>query len=362
MHGSSLQLQAAPQRRQLPPHNPADRHGALLPARPHVLSQAGTCLRAAQAAPQHWKAQRALVVLAAAGPTSSNSSSGSSQPVRPAAVSPSQVAAASQSPPGSSPSSSNAPGAAKQAAGGSSKTVASHALPWSDDFVEGLQREAQAHGYGTLYAAMGGGVAGLEACAAVEALCKAVQPELRSQGAEWRWAQVVRFVRWARRHVPGAAYMNPLAPSQLRQLLYPAHNRVPGRPDSPAPALTFPVAGTTYLKWEAEQAGGDGGGAEAATAELPKEFELRGVYPPGSPGLAPHALTGGGAPDVGPEVLRVLAGKPGAARKALEALALAGGEAEGKGAHAGAGKAGQSGGAGSVGRVRRASTRSSGST
>ena len=38
--------------------------------------------------------------------------------------------------------------------------------------VEALQVEAKAKGYGKLYAAMGGGEEGLEACIAVEALCE----------------------------------------------------------------------------------------------------------------------------------------------------------------------------------------------
>ena len=37
---------------------------------------------------------------------------------------------------------------------------------------QALQEEARAKGYGKLYAAMGGGEAGLEACVAVEALCE----------------------------------------------------------------------------------------------------------------------------------------------------------------------------------------------
>ena len=44
--------------------------------------------------------------------------------------------------------------------------------PLTVEEVENLQVEAKAKGYGKLYAAMGGGEEGLEACIAVEALCE----------------------------------------------------------------------------------------------------------------------------------------------------------------------------------------------
>jgi DNA polymerase I-like protein with 3'-5' exonuclease and polymerase domains len=161
------------------------------------------------------------------------------------------------------------------------------------------------------------------------------------------------FRAWASRLVPGAAHMNISSGLQVRQLLFP--DAVDGG------VRSFRAPNPEYDAWKEEKdrekaAGGAGGGAAGRrkTAKLaadggaadspspdlvdgkparPKrwlDFDLHGVWGRGEPGrLAVETKTDKGAPAVSTAVLRALAGKPGAARRALtelDAKEAAGGE------------------------------------
>jgi hypothetical protein len=179
-----------------------------------------------------------------------------------------------------------------------------------------------------------------------------------------RQAEAV-FRAWASRLVPGAAHMNISSGLQVRQLLFP--DAVDGG------VRAFRAPNPEYDAWkeekEREKAGGGGGGggsgggsgpacrktAKSAAAAAssssssppdggavdalhpsppspgdegdgdkparPKrwiDFDLHGVWGRGRPGrLAVETKTDKGAPAVSTAVLRALAGKPGAARRAL---------------------------------------------
>lgn len=107
---------------------------------------------------------------------------------------------------------------------------------------------------------------------------------------------------FAARFVPGAVHMNVNSQVQIRQLLFP---------DScPTPTKKFKADNPAYNA--------------AAKPRPPRwlDFELHGLWGPGQPGrLAAGARTETGLPAVRTEALWSMAGKPGAARKALELAA-----------------------------------------
>eukprot|EP00879_Flechtneria_rotunda_P001581 GHRR01001740.1.p1 GENE.GHRR01001740.1~~GHRR01001740.1.p1 ORF type:complete len:951 (+),score=402.49 GHRR01001740.1:427-2853(+) len=114
------------------------------------------------------------------------------------------------------------------------------------------------------------------------------------------------FRGWATKLVPGAEHMNVNSQVQVRQLLFPDQ--------CAGPSKTFKATNPEYVKWQ--EAGSVG--------KRPRrwiDFELYGLWGKDMPGrLAVDVRTEKGIPAVSGAVLRTLAGKPGAAAKALADL------------------------------------------
>ncbi|KAG2498231.1 hypothetical protein HYH03_003981 [Edaphochlamys debaryana] len=147
-----------------------------------------------------------------------------------------------------------------------------------------------------------------------------------------REAAVAEFLDWADSKVPGARYMNPGSGAQIRMLLFPDH----------LGHTTKAKAAEAAKEAKAAKAAGKKAAADAEAAvhlvKVPnprydeekaqgikttrwKPITLHGIWGPGVPGrLTPELMTETGSAAVSIRVLRGLAGKPGAARKARKAL------------------------------------------
>ncbi|KAG1666153.1 hypothetical protein FOA52_011565 [Chlamydomonas sp. UWO 241] len=191
------------------------------------------------------------------------------------------------------------------------------------------------------------------------------------QAIEDRGRNIEIFKTWAAMRVPDAKYMNVSSGSQIRQLFYPEYagtisrpRKEPvdefGNPLPPAPVEPEPAPEASSSAGEGEDAG-DAPKAKpkravakkkvvepvphlcrvfkvpvptpeyeaelAAGVKRPKknrDIMLYGIWGKGEPGrVLPGELTATGAAPVSILMLKTLAGKPGAARKALTALEAA---------------------------------------
>ena len=137
---------------------------------------------------------------------------------------------------------------------------------------------------------------------------KVNRAHLREQEAQARSDQAAAeafFREWAASKVPAARHMNISSGLQIRQLLFP---------DAEAGGVrAFKADNPDYDRLIAE-------GAKPKPLRF-IDMELHGVWGRGAPGrLSVEVTTDKGAPAVSTAVLRALAGKPGAALKALKEM------------------------------------------